>query len=72
MSFVRKEDGSYDRQKFNPEDVTDGKPRVVKLHMRKSRKSKNSIPVSYISYNNCYYILLCKNCIYCLNSKNTT
>ena len=50
MSFVRKEDGSYDRQKFNPEDVTDGKPRVVKLHMRKSRKSKNSIPVSYFCF----------------------
>lgn len=43
MSFIRKEDGSYDRQKFNPEDVTDGKPRVVKFHLRKSKTSKDPV-----------------------------
>jgi len=44
MSFVRQSDGSYERQKFNPEDVTDGKPRVVKFRMAKSKKSKVSVP----------------------------
>jgi len=41
MSFVRKEGGEHERQKFNPEDVTDGKPRVVKFRMiNKKAKSK--------------------------------
>ena len=41
MSFERREDGSFVRLTFNPEDVTDGKPRVLKFRMiRTNQKGK--------------------------------
>lgn len=43
MSFTLTEAGEYVRQTFNPEDVTDGKPRVLKFRMGKTSKLGNKI-----------------------------
>jgi len=43
MSFsVDPESGEVRRQTFNPEDVTEGKPRVLKFRMRKTGKGGHS------------------------------